>query len=700
MTAAPAGTAALPRLVLLFSHADHPHRDPVCATLAWLAEAEGALFECYFESAHSGIHFGGGHPGWYQPEDLRGPTVTGDRHVETLNLLLQRFRCEAACLGPTMFEGPLRDAGVTILTTAGDVATFYRDVFAAGSVAWPDTLLVVGDGGRPQGVSLRPYAFPEIVGRRALAVAEGDTEAAEALAPGMTPASLWLSPAGRAAWAAEGRDPASAAPAPETQTVAAQTAWMATRWEAARRGFVLGDPELVGRWAPTAVRRGWMPLYGIPQVDVIERLSEELAATPLAYGRQHHDSDFFRLSELGTSFQVIDPGSPPFPVLAESRTPWRPAPDDGSEPSDGQLRQWADEGRVLVTLLFWSGMIRELQNLFPLADLLSLTGLWCGLVLTTESYRHGAGTPLELINVARESGGLFPRVEPLLTDTGSGVIIAADAPPDAFAATLRRSVDTLAADLGNRACVPRGWWAHMDARMVPAPTPRVSRFPDRPRLRIRYRARELELDEPPALTAAGAGAPGLRALVRDSPLGRYFAPLRPYESTRPAAASRAVLEAVRDCGFEYAVTKTAFGPVPRVVTGVDGLTVFNHTAGRWDGWSPFFTVNSLSDLVDAERHILGTGRPGWVVGAVDTCLWTFTGPVWERGTELLALCRWAANGGAGRLVNVTPRTVARYARLLQETGRVEALEPTPAPGPVTEPRSGAPSAPMRSGAAP
>ena len=49
---------ARPGLLILFAPADHPHRDAVCATAAWFAAAEGLLFECYYDSPHSGVHYG------------------------------------------------------------------------------------------------------------------------------------------------------------------------------------------------------------------------------------------------------------------------------------------------------------------------------------------------------------------------------------------------------------------------------------------------------------------------------------------------------------------------------------------------------------------------------------------------------------------------------------------------------------------
>lgn len=664
------------RLLLFFTSADHPQRDAACATLAWLAAAEGSLFECYFDSAHGGIHFGGGHPGWYVPADLRGSTVSGGRHIEAFHFLLQQFDCEAACLGPSLFENPLRAAGIPVRSWSGDVEDFYREAFEAGPVPWPKTVLLVGDGGRPQGIPLGPYAFPEIVNRQLLALSDVEPLPPLLLGADVTLEGLWLRPGRLNALREAGLEVADIKH-PTDSTVAEQTAWMAERWRESSSGFLIGDPELVGRWTPSAARNGWTAIYGIPQASVIDRMSADIGQTSVAHGRQHHDQDFVKLSRLGVGFQVIDPGSPPFPVIREIRSCLPKPPVDPQEPSDEDLQHWADQGRVLCTLLFWTGMIRELQNLYPLADLLSLTGLHAGLVLTTESFAYMAGSPLSLVNVPRDQGGLFPRVEALLTDTGSGVLLAADAPQAKFAATLRESIDWLADRLGDPSLLPKGWWAHMDAPMTAGRAPRVSWFPDRPHLRLRYTPRTPENDDP-GVARSAAAAPlrdGIRTRIKKSPLGQYFAPLRPYESSRPGPPALSVLESVRDAGFEYAITKSSYGPTPRVVTDVSGLTVLNHTAGRWDGWSPFHTVNTLSDLKVAERALLGRHQPGWLLGAIDTCLWTFTAPVWKRGTELDEICRWLVAGGAsGRLVNVAPRTMARYARLLGATDHVGRIQ--------------------------
>lgn len=667
----------LRRLLIFFTSADHPQRDAACATLAWLAACEGTLFECYFDSRHTGVHFGGGHPRWFDPADLRGTTVAGGRHIEAFHLLLQHFDCEAACLGPTLFDDAISSAGIRVRARSNSLTAFYKELIDTGGVAWPETALVVGDGGRPQGVPLRPYAYPEIVNRRLLAV--GDTDPIPSTIAELVPSveGLWLPPQRLTAWRNAGVD-LTEINSPSGGEVAEQTAWMASRWKGeGAHEYFFGDPELVGRWTPSAVRYGWLPLYGIPQARVIELMSDDIAKTSLAHGRQHHDQDFFKLSKLGVGFQCVDPGSPPFPVIREIQERIPTPEADPEDPTDEQLHRWASERRVLSTLLFWTGMIRELQNLYPLADLLSITGLRAGVILTTESFNYMAGSPLALIYLARDKGGLYPRIESLLTDTGSGVLVAADAPRQKFAETLRASRQELASRFGSDSLVPKGWWAHLDAPITPGRrTPRVSWFPHSPRLRIRYTPRNRLLIDPDA--ADDTVRDRVRTRIRGAQLARrYFEPLRPYETWRPGSPSRSVLQSVRDAGFEYAVTKASYGAASKAVTDVDGLTVFNQTAGRWDGWSPFHTVNALGDLKSAERGLLRRHEPGWLVGAIDACLWTFTGSIWKRGSELDEICGWmAAGGSSGEIVNVTPRTVARYARLLASTGSVGRIQST------------------------
>jgi len=663
----PSGTAAgspdvdRPGLLIFFAPADHPHRDAACATLAWVAAAEGLRFECYYDSFRSGAHYGGGAPWRVNTADLRGGTFTGAHHLEQLLLLAGFFECQAACLGDTAFGGTLSTLGIPIRARSGDIAEFYRELFAGGSGSWPDTLLVIGRGSSP-GTSLIPFACHEVTSRRLLAIAEGDPGALEELGPGLRVERLWSPQAG-----AEPTETAQEA----TRLLGARTAEMARRLGDRTRAFLLGDSELVGRWIPAAVHNRWAPIFGVPQGELIGDMSESIGATTVVYGRQQDDADFLALSELGVAFQLIDAGRPPFPIIRDL-PPARTSPTPEAGPSDEQLRIWSREGRILSTLLFWTGMIRELESVYALADLLSLTGMRAGIVLSTESFRYMPQPPLSLIQVPLELGGLAPRVEPLIASAGIGAMIESAAPPERFAQTLLESVEELVSSLGESGWAPKGWWAVMDAPLHPHRVRRIGVSSRAPFVKLRYPPRRL--DSGPGDPAPGGGPADLRSRVRDSPLGRFFEPIRPFDDRRPGRPSRSVLEAVAAAGFEYAFTKAMFGGVSASTT-LAGLTVLNQTAGRWDGWTPFVTVNGLVDLRRAERRLLRGHRPGWLAGSLDTCLWAFTGPRWDRSAELKRICQWVAEGGSsGRLINATPGTVARYAKMLSDQGVTAGLD--------------------------
>jgi hypothetical protein len=69
----------------------------------------------------------------------------------------------------------------------------------------------------------------------------------------------------------------------------------------------------------------------------------------------------------------------------------------------------------------------------------------------------------------------------------------------------------------------------------------------------------------------------------------------------------------------------------------------------------------------AEKSLLASGQPGWLLGTVDTCLWAFSGELWHRAPGLDAIARFVSSGGSSnRLINVQPRVLARYARIIRQ----------------------------------
>ncbi|HET9109957.1 MAG TPA: hypothetical protein VFN78_03935, partial [Ktedonobacterales bacterium] len=233
---------------------------------------------------------------------------------------------------------------------------------------------------------------------------------------------------------------------------------------------------------------------------------------------------------------------------------------------------------------------------------------------------------------------------------------------------------------------PIGWWTTMDPDMLPLRKPLLPVTPRlttrAPFVRLRYTAPSSRRHDAgggatsatPATTASAAPAPSLSrkqqigAWARAHGLSEALDPYRPYELFAPGALRPDVIEAGRSAGLRYVFSKAGFGAPPRVLALSHDFIAMNYTVGRWDGWTPFETINDIGDVRSAERRLLARHQPGWLVGTFDSCLWTFTGPVWQRGAALHQIATMLASGGdSGQLINVTPRVVARYARIIAET---------------------------------
>jgi hypothetical protein len=438
----------------------------------------------------------------------------------------------------------------------------------------------------------------------------------------------------------------------------------------------MGDPTVAAYWLPTACRERRLSIYGSPHSAVLELVKDQMAtdAELPVLGRQFGDTDFFDLSRLGQSFQIIDPCRPPLPVLQTLPTRWAPAPPDPAawDPTDEELRTYAREGRVLTSLVFWTGMIRETENLYAIADLLALTGLKAGLVLTVPSLTWRP-SPLDLLTVPREQGGLYPNAEVLLGSCGTGVAIESLLTPGQLGAHLRRAREQLAAAGIPQAWWPRGWWATMDPPMERLPAwrrakpvrwSRTARYG----LQVRFHRSDRSAvgrvaDTGPRPTAGPRQRLG--RMLRGSPIEAFFEAYRPYEDFRPGPVVSELAATVHEAGFTYMLSKSGFGRLPEIVYQDGDFVALNYTAGRWDGWTPFETINDVSDLRRAETRLLRRQQPGWLLGTIDSCLWTFSGELWRAAPGLHEIARYVGRGGqSGRLINVVPRVLARYARII------------------------------------
>jgi hypothetical protein len=649
------------RLLLYLSNNRDPQRYAVGPALAAAAERAGWAFDCYYAATRRGRHFGGGDPEAAELGVPNGSLVAGGSHLD------QAFRL--AALNSVVAYGdpecvlwsPLEAAGAEVGARSLEPADLYAAAFDRLKLPLPERLIVVDS--TPQGrdrVILAPYLYPEFltgaaVGLEATAdrgtlervVALGATEIAPRYVSPDRSAALGIAPGGDQVL---------------DESFAALTVTLAQRHESWGTGVFLGDPELVAAQLPRAARLRLIPLYGRPQTDAIRLASRsfERASSPV-YGRQYDDRDFFELGKHGLGFQLVDPDPPFDSALADA--PSGRSLLEPDEPDDNQLRRWAAERRVLVSLLFWSGMVRELDCVPRLTDVLAISDARAGLVITTPAVE--SGLPLfDPITAPPSEGGVGGRLEILLASAGDGVCAEALMPADTLETSLRKSRERAESLLG----VPiRGWWPLMDASLHDGARHPFARRGRRPVLLFTPR-RQGGVAEGSAPQQARDLRAAVRSAVRAAHLESLFDERRPFESQRPGVLAVSVAQQVHRSGFEYMWTKTAFG-TPGVSYREGDFVALALTAGRWEGWSPFYTLAGVVDLAGAEKRLLKRDAPGWLVGTIDAPLWALSGEILERGPGLLEMARFAADGGrSGELVNVTPNVVARYARIIEQSG--------------------------------
>ncbi|EFK96521.1 hypothetical protein LDC_1450, partial [sediment metagenome] len=424
------------------------------ATAAWMAGSAGVLFECYLECERSGRLFA-----------ATGSTVLGGDHLRQFNYLHAVFDVSHLALGgSTVFRSSIDAFGAEVLAESESTAGLYAALLKQPGVAAPAGILVgpPAPGGPDGKTDLRPYLYPEIFFPRMLGFAEAPA----------SPESVGL-PAGLEVRRLS----------PEGG-YAEVTAALAERWKAEARGVAFGDPAMIRSLIPKLCRERrlalyaptkWLPASQVkvapypesksPLADRAAELAVELGDRVIV-GRQTGDGDIFEWSKRGVSVQIMDPNRPAFPVVETAPQRWAARDADllAGEPDDRTLRQWADEGRVLATLVWHSGEVAHTEAMLNLIDLAGRTGLKMGLGVHAARYAT-APQDWELLAVPRERGGARGLIEPVLHSGGLGVMAECSFPPGMLEDNCRRALAAIR-EVAGEAGAPRGYYAFMDADLA------------------------------------------------------------------------------------------------------------------------------------------------------------------------------------------------------------------------------------------
>ena len=125
-----------------------------------------------------------------------------------------------------------------------------------------------------------------------------------------------------------------------------------------------------------------------------------------------------------------------------------------------------------------------------------------------------------------------------------------------------------------------------------------------------------------------------------------------------------IWQAAEEAGMRYFVTCSNPGR-PRVMRRTEKGVVINQTYRVLEAFSPFVRISADTDVVWGRSG--GAGGPGWRIGVLDASVTAFTPYIWEKGSRFLQLVEGLKTGAnGGQYVNVKPRVIARYAKILAE----------------------------------
>jgi len=593
-----------PTLWLLTAPLDYPGISLVAPTVAWLAEAAGAAYECYFECARDGQLFA-----------RTGSTVLGGHHHQQFNWLCARAEVKIIRLGDArLFASSARAFGLETIAEAESPIELYQKLLVYQPDLKVRELLFAPefvDCGKHR-LEIGPYLFPEVFYRKALACLPSDLTSA---------ASQWRSAQASALYLSAGELQELQAEFPTFAAVDALrpedgfgslTLRIADRWKKSAKGVVFGDPPAVISQIAAHCRNRriavYAPAHPIPANEVefsyyAEQHSTIADATaalavaignPVIVGRQTGDGDIMQWSKQGVCIQIIDPNRPAFPIVETMPQPWTEPEKNRQElePTDDELRAWAKTGRCLSTIVWHSGEVAHNEAMLNLIDLAVTADVKMGIGVHAQRY-ESCPQLWELIQTPANRGGGLGLIEPLLHCGGLGVLAEIHAPAEVLLANCREALRRIGAIAGP-AGVPNGYYAFLDAD------------------------------------------------------------LNTLSKTRPE-----IWEAIAAAGLDYIVSSASPG-LNRILWEKNNCLALNQSCRVVQPASPFVRLGGADDCKSATAR-----SPGWIIVVQDAPVVAFNPYIWTDGANFMRLVHWLKDGGK---INVTPNVIARYARILNEMG--------------------------------
>lgn len=624
-----------PKKLLLLSSYSHPAKDVIVATLAWMCKAHGVAFDAYYASADIDIvEGGGGHHQAHQAGALfsvHGSTVLGGRHYEAIARALAAFDITVVKLDDVQIFGNLLHASaVPVIQASGSLVELYEHCAQLLGSEIPRQVVAIQSEGLPAGLryGIAQYAFPEAVYRQALALPLELMEEDVARLNQLGVTDAWVvktEGADLTCWQQHDFKLAEADTLEQDDTYTSFTFRIAEKWVAQARGYDLCEPVLASYWLPFSVQEDRLQVCGETMRETVNKLAPlvQVKQDRVVYGRYAggvicgavDDEELFGFFENDIAYQVVEPRRPvlrvfsrdPKPLPQPSRTPF------DHEPTDDDLHVWASQGKILTSLIFHSGELSHDDAMLNIMDLCALTKVKIGMPVHVQRYTFNPDC-IEPMHTPVTEGGVLGLCEPVLHSSGYGILAESLASPGGVAAMMREARDEMAA-LAGEGFAPKGIYCYMDANPK-------------------------------------------------------------NWQVRPEALWKAIAEA----GFDYVISSVSPGD-NRVLFRKGDFVVLNLGGFKFYPFSPFVRVNSPAQMAHMERQLSTSGKPGWLFGVIDSPIYAYSSylglgeslpsirkPHIYRDARLGSFFDYIRNQGEMQnLVSATPRTIARYARIIEDS---------------------------------
>ena len=604
-------------MLLFFSDEGVHARSAVIPTLSWVAEQAGVDFENYICTTPAS------HGGEMLP-------LNGNMHIQ-LFLYLANFYdkivyCALTSLPGYQFRREVLAFGGDVICcyNEGDLAGFYKDVFAYFELDIPDRAVILPNDTE---MSLAPFCYPDVLFSRALGVTQKEWNAKKYQTLGVCEVgALYCMPD-------VGDLPCTII---ETlrgnDTYGTVTERIAKRWINHCKGVGFSNPSGLTRWTAMYCREKILCMYEsiewkafIPTVVEYSRHT----GNDVIIGNQMvvpmTDDVCTELSKFGMVMNLIGvnprlgftlQSKHPLPIdwLVDAKAPWE------DEYSDEFLLQKIKERAIPVCFLFYAADLGHLPVLPRLIDLMGIEGMRAGIAFPSVWYKY-APELLEQLYIPRKLGGVFPQLEPMISSGGISVVTESKdfISPELLIDILKRAQKEIADNVGQR-MIPIGYYPFQDCD-----------------------------------------------------------PYYKYGTGKPQ------FEAIERAGFDYCITYVDMNKPARIVDQVGDMMVINQQTRKWFPGSSAAQNQSLGFLIEWEEKT-PVDANDWIVMCYDTPFFgvspTYMG--WMESAKsgmfestrkfgmqgIMEAMQYVRNGGgqSGRLFMLKPHELVRYARLLRKAG--------------------------------